>query len=268
MYGRIAININRLLEKESEMSLYNMLFGMNGQTDLLLAVIGLKQNDIQRFRDVSVDGDRIAVYTRTGGNNREVYPNLEMRKLSTWVGSADDDFDNTYCTDNFKIPAEFIEDVKALDNPLAKGLRKEFGEHLLKTLNREPTESDKNQAAYDEESSALRRTKHFMANGHTFVPVDDYAMETALKLAESNNGELRSCWGIMPLNLMVKTNFTHFPNAKEKKISDNITRAEINYDYSWKIDTEYWNHCVERFTADYPITMGKISEEVSKKIAA
>src|SRR5690606_35672763 len=103
------------------MSFYNMLFGMNGQTDLLLAVLGLKQNDVERFRDVSIedDGETIAVYTRTGGGNRADYPNLTMRKLPNWQGSEDDDFDNTYCTDRFAVPEEFAEDVKNLGDILS-----------------------------------------------------------------------------------------------------------------------------------------------------
>jgi hypothetical protein len=83
---------------ELSMSLYNMLFGMNQQADLRLAVIGLKKNDVERFRDVSAseDGTTITVYTRTGGGNRSGCPNLAMRKLQTWHGSEDDDLDRSY----------------------------------------------------------------------------------------------------------------------------------------------------------------------------
>lgn len=198
------------------MSFYNMLFGVNDQADLLLAVIGLKKNDIERFRDVHVedDGKTIAVYTRTGGGNRAYYPNLTMRKLPTWQGSEDDDFDCTYCTDRFAVPEKFVEDVQNLGDILSHGLRAEFAQHLAATLRREKTDGDKAAAAYDAEERALARTAHVKANGHTFVPYDDYAMQKALELAEANEGRLRSCRGILPLVLKVKRRFPPLPERE------------------------------------------------------
>jgi len=244
-----------------------MLFGQNPQSDLLLAVIGLKRNDIERFRDVFVsnDGKTISVYTRTGGGNREDYPNLTMRKMPTWQGSTDDDFDSTYCTDTFSVPAEWHSDVLQLNDILGNGIRKEFGQHLLLTLRREPNESDKQTQAYNEEQAELNRTNHFLANGHTFVPQDDAAMETALRVAEAHDGELRSCWGILPLQLTVKQNFQPWPNAIDKEYAANITRVEVGYD--WKIDTDYWEHCKKRWTNKFPTSMAKVAEAVQKQLA-
>jgi hypothetical protein len=250
------------------MSLYNMLFEMNPQSNLLLAVIGLKKNDVERFRDVSAseDGTEITVYTRTGGGNREDYPNLAMRKLLTWQGSVDDDYDSTYCTDTFKVPAEFIEDVKALNDIIGNGLRREFGEHLIKTLRREPTKGDEEATAYEAESRELFRTKHLMANGHTFVPMDDGAMETALKLAEANRGKLRSAWGIMPVLLTVQTNHHPWPNAKNESDREHVVRVEVGYDHVWKIDVPYWEHCQKRFASKYPLSMAAIAREVENRL--
>lgn len=249
------------------MSFYNMLFGMNPQTDLLLAIIGLKKNDIERFRDVSAseDGATISVYTRTGGGNRSDYPNTAMRKLPTWQRSYDDDFDSTYCTDDFAVPADFINDVKALDDIIGNGIRPEFGRHLVKTLRREPTESDKKQDAHDAESQKLKRTAHFMANGHTFVPRDDSAMKTALEIAEANGGELRSCWGILPIKIKVKINDMPHPNAKSEDDRLFMNRLDVGYDYAWAIDEEYWAHCEKRFAEEFPITMAKIREAVNSR---
>jgi len=139
-----------------------------------------------------------------------------MRKLPSWRGSHDEEFDNTYADDHFGVPEEWIEDVKALKDILGNGIRKEFGQHLLATLRREPTEGDKCMAVYEKEQSELSRTRHFKANGHTFVPVDDAAMETALKLAGANGGELRSAWGIFPMSLTIKTNEIRWPNAQSQ----------------------------------------------------
>ncbi len=247
------------------MSFYNMLFGMNAQADLLLAVIGLRQNDIERFRDVHVseDGKVIEVYTRTGGGNREGYPNLSMRKRPEWNGSADDDFDSTYCTDLFNVPVEWQEDVRALSDIFGNGIRKEFGQHLLKTLRREPTEGDKSTDAYNAEHAALKRLPHFLANGHTFVPHNDYAMEEALKLAEANNGVLRCCWGIAPIKITVQQNIIEWPNAKPP-MNERLERIKIGYDYKWQMDMEYWQHCEKRFASTYPLTMANIRKTVAQ----
>ncbi len=239
-----------------------MLFGKNPHSSLLLAVIGLRENDVERLRDVSFTDQKIEVYTRTGGGNREDYPNLAMRRAPGWEGSVDDEFDCTYCTDTFAVPAEWAADVAGLSDVLTNGLRSEFGLHLAKTLRREPTEDDLNTKAYQEERERLRATSHKMANGHTFVPLTDAAMEVALKLAEANGGALRSCWGILPIVLEIKTNHIPFPNALDPKVKTALIRAEIDYPHSWQIDTEYWAHCVERFSADYPLTMAKITEAV------
>jgi hypothetical protein len=244
------------------MSFYNMLFGMNPQADLLLALLGLKKHDVERFRDVHTDGEMIEIYSRTGGGNREGYPNLVMRKLAMWRGSVDDEYDSTYCTDTFAIPEEWREDVKNLSDVLTHGMRREFAEHLAKTLRREPTEDDKAVAAYEAEQRELARTAHFVANGHTFVPQDDSAMRTALDIAEKNGGKLRSRWGIMPLQLRVKRDFYPYPSAPREDDRKHFVRLEIGYDYGWKIDIPYWEHCEKRFATQFPNAMNVIRAAV------
>lgn len=244
------------------MSLYNMLFGINPQTDLLLAALGLRKNDVQRLRNVflSDDGKTIEVYTRTGGGNRDDYPNLAMRKLPTWQGSVDDDYDSTYCTDKFVVPDEFVADVLALSDMIGNGIRREFGQHLARTLRREPTDDDKAQAAYEAESAALRATQHVMANGHTFVPYDDSAMRKALELAEANGGKLRSCWGVMPLTITVTRDTKPWPKALNERDRAYMERVKIGYE--WKIDEPYWQHCQERWATEFPLTMANIAKGV------
>lgn len=246
------------------MNFYNMLFGMNAQSDLLLAVIGLRKSDVERFRDcfVSDDGATIQVYTRTGGGNREDYPNLTMRALPSWRGSEDDDFDCTYCTDTFAVPVEFVDDVKGLSDILSNGLRTEFAQYLGRTLRRPPTDTDKNAAAYESERAAIGRLRHSMANGHTFVPHDDYSAEQALKLAEANGGKLRSCWGILPLVLEVKRDFIPFPNARDDGTRLSMTRVKVNC--LWKIDAAYWAHMQERWSSVYPLAMAEVAESVRR----
>lgn len=251
------------------MSLYNMLFGRNSQTALLLAVIGLKENDVERLRDVvaSEDGSQIQVYTRTGGGNRDHYPQLAMRKRKGWQGSCDDDYDSTYCMDTFSVNPKWHKDVVGLSDVFKYGLRKTFAAHLSKTLRREPTESDKAVALFTAERERIKDTKHIMANGHTFVPLDDYAMRAALELAEKNDGELRSCWGILPLALTVREWHIRWPNHCDEKYRNSVERATIDQSPYWKIDQRYWQHCLDVFSADFPVSIAKIDKAVKDKLS-
>lgn len=248
------------------MSMYNMLFGRNPQSALLLAAIGFKENDVERFRDVSVEDEArtVSIYTRTGGGNRSDYPQLNLYRSPLFKTTADDDFDSTYATFYFSVPDEYVADVAGLTDIFANGLRKEFGEYLLKTLRREPTDADKATAEYEAEEVALKRVPHKMANGHTFVPEDDFAMRAALELAEKNNGDLRTCWGILPLMLTVKRDNIRWPGMKgiEGKF---LTRLETGYD--WTIDEPYWAHCQEMFAEQFPIAMTKVKASVDQHLA-
>lgn len=240
------------------MSLYNMLFGRNPQSGLLLAVIGLKEPDIDRFRDVFVEdgGDHleICVHTRTGGGNRDDFPNTIMRKRPEWSHSVDDDGDFTYANDYFTVPDEYADDVRSLSDILGNGLRAEFCQHLAKTINRDPTDDDKHAAEYDQEHKKLQRTAHYVLNGHTFVPYDDAAMKVALDLAEANDGGLKVGWRILPAKIDVLRDYYRWTSAKD------LARVDIKT--VWEVDDTYWEHCQERWSESHPKTMAKIAEFV------
>lgn len=246
------------------MSLYNMLFGMNAKADLILAVIGLKKHDVERFRDVHVTegGKQIAVHSRTGGGNRADYPQLLMRHLPGWVLSEDEDYDNTYCDDYFAIPDEWQDDVAKLSDVLTHGIRPEFAAHLAKTINREPTPGDMESAARETERRELARTAHTMLNGHTFVPHNDTALLVALKIAEANGGQLRTAWGIAPMGIVVKRDFYPFPGAKDAKTRIHWNRIDVSC--VWEVDEKYWHHMLAHYETDYPLTFAKIREIVAK----
>jgi len=235
---------------------YSMLFGRNQLSELLLAVIGLKPVDVERLRDVYVDGDTIVVYTRTGGGNREEWPNKAITESPLYVHDYDDEFDSTYASFVVSIPEGFMEDTHNLSNVFEHGIRKEFAKHLGKTLFRQPTEADIEQEKVDEEQRVLHNTNHMNANGHTFVPMDDEAMNRALDIAEANKGELRTFWGILPLQLNVHKNL--------KRFSSSLVRVHIEYE--WKIDVEYWEHCKEKFGQSHPITISRIQESVDSHL--
>ena len=63
------------------MSLYNSLFGINKQTSLILALLGLGVGSFGRLRDTFVKKDEggswsILVFTRNGGDNRTDYKDV------------------------------------------------------------------------------------------------------------------------------------------------------------------------------------------------
>lgn len=246
------------------MSLYNMLFGMNSKADLLLAVVGLKKIDVERFRDVWVEdgGGAIVIHSRTGGGNREDYPQALMRGLPGWETSEDEEFDSTYCDDYFSVPEQWRSDVANLDDILAHGIRPEFAQHIAKTIRREPGEADIAANLRDEERRALARTAHTMLNGHTFVPHDDRALMVALGFAEANGGELRTCWGIAPMRIVVKRDFNPYPNAKTER--DRAVLNRIDVSCVWETDAPYWEHIQARYEAGYPLTFAKIRLEAER----
>ncbi len=88
------------------MSLYNMIFGKNPSTKEILALLGLTELDVERFRDCWIDGkeSRIVILTRTGGGNREHYQNEKLTSNPYYIRDFDDDFDSTYAYYEFAIP--------------------------------------------------------------------------------------------------------------------------------------------------------------------
>ena len=55
------------------MGFYNLVFGQNPISSVVLSTLGLTSSDCGRFRDCFIEEDRIAVYTRNGGGNRDCW---------------------------------------------------------------------------------------------------------------------------------------------------------------------------------------------------
>lgn len=105
------------------MSLYNMMFGYSPLAGVTLSALDLTPNDIPRFRDAYFDAEenRLVVYTRTGGGNREYYGqpdgydnedyegpfNSDLENHPNYIFDEDDDFDCTYAYFYFSIPESF-----------------------------------------------------------------------------------------------------------------------------------------------------------------
>jgi len=117
------------------MSMYNMLFGVNPDTDQLMEILGKTQGDFGRFRNVYMEDGYIIVHTRNGGGNREDYEDVfdEMSEHPWYSHDEDDSFDCTYANIYFKVP-ENHEDFMAIRNLNAgKSPSKQWGE-LLATM--------------------------------------------------------------------------------------------------------------------------------------
>jgi hypothetical protein len=102
------------------MSLYNTLHGIESMAPVLLELLG--NPVVPRFRDCYVgvvDGERIVIYTRTGGGNREGYEaeNQALRTVPGFIRDYDDDFDSTFAYWVYEIPAEHRETLEQVSLP-------------------------------------------------------------------------------------------------------------------------------------------------------
>lgn len=98
--------------------MYNMLFGENELSGILLKMLNLSKEDCGRYRDCYLDkkGEKIIVYTRNGGGNREDYEYVfdKLSKHSNYICDYDDDFDCTYASIEFRVPDRFIKLTKKM----------------------------------------------------------------------------------------------------------------------------------------------------------
>lgn len=107
------------------MSMYNMIHGEDPYATVYLSVLGLRRQDIPRYRDCFWDGETIGVHTRTGGGNRDLYqcttegPSIDsIQAHPCYIRDEDSKKDSTYMTFYFKVPSEMawvIPHMKATD---------------------------------------------------------------------------------------------------------------------------------------------------------
>lgn len=117
------------------MSLYNMLFGINEDTDTLLKILNVNKEDFNRFRDIELtnNGTILRVFTRCGGYNRneyKVYWN-KIRKHPLYLKDYDDTFDNTYAYIEFKVPQEYKEKTRKMFKEEPKPFEEKFKKELV-----------------------------------------------------------------------------------------------------------------------------------------
>ena len=90
--------------------LYDMQKPDRHESTELLGMINLRPTQLGRYRDCyfSKDGERIIIFTRNGGNNRQNYQGVIdlLKKHPNYITDYDDDFDETYASIEFSIPEE------------------------------------------------------------------------------------------------------------------------------------------------------------------
>lgn len=147
------------------MSLYNMLFGTNEKTSVILAMIGIPfENYFERFRDVDLieDGTKIRVLTRTGGNNREDYTDnwKVIRNNEFYICDYDDDFDNTYAFIEFSIPEKYLEKAKGMFNGEPLSIKEKF-EKEIEEMDKPNSEASKRAVKIAEKiTKAIENDEH------------------------------------------------------------------------------------------------------------
>ena len=118
------------------MSLYNQLFGTNEDAPILLGMINVNKEYFDRFRDVELikNGTIIRVFTRLGGENREVYVETWNKILQhkMYLIDYDDDFDETYAYIEFKVPEKYIETTKKMFKVEPISFKEKFSKELEK----------------------------------------------------------------------------------------------------------------------------------------
>lgn len=146
------------------MSLYHMLRGVNQLGFFFIAPMlgGHPEEIFPRFRDCYLEErglkehegtiinapkdeakeEGIYIYTRVGGDNRESYENeiSSLQKHEDYIRDFDDDFDCTYATFVFKIPAKWQKDFELIKRGKLKETSEEYQNMILETF---PKISDK-----------------------------------------------------------------------------------------------------------------------------
>ena len=102
--------------KGNNMSLYNMMNGVNPAAFLILPMLGRHASEYPRFRDCFLNEEKqIVVLTRVGGNNRNCgFGEEVLYKDPNFVKTYDNEFDSTYGYYVFNVPEEWKDDFDRL----------------------------------------------------------------------------------------------------------------------------------------------------------
>ena len=95
--------------------MYNTLFGVNYLASVCLSAVDILVLEVERFRDAIFfkKGKKhfVEVLTRTGGKNRENFPNKSLKENKNYVEDYDDEYDNTYAHFIFQVPEKLEQSI-------------------------------------------------------------------------------------------------------------------------------------------------------------
>jgi hypothetical protein len=113
-----------------------MINGVNQATFFILPMLGEKHPDTYpRFRDCYIEDDKICIYTRVGGGNRNCgYGEEELYKHPNFLTTEDDDYDSTYASYYFSVPNEWKNDFEKITNGKINEISNEYKERLYKVF--------------------------------------------------------------------------------------------------------------------------------------
>lgn len=165
------------------MSLYNMLFGVNPFSRVLLQMLGTTVDNVPRYRDcfLNDDGTEIIIHTRTGGGNRDAYENGgeywkegqidndTLRAIPGFKHDADDDFDCTYADFHYAVPEAFKEQVALLKDFGAVTNPAERWQSLLENLRKGDAGNPETQRALAVGEEIFGKLKAAMDDGKSGI---------------------------------------------------------------------------------------------------
>lgn len=78
----------------------------NPDNETILAALGLKKDEVPRFRGAMIEDGKVLIHTRSGGGNRDwlAEKNALLAANEYYIEDADDEFDCTYANFWFRIP--------------------------------------------------------------------------------------------------------------------------------------------------------------------
>ena len=255
------------MKQREKVSSY-MLFGRDSRDILILALIGLKRCDIERYGGCWIENGKIVVLTKTGGPNRQDYPNEKLHQNPYFERTYDADFDSTYAYFVFRIPDEIKDDVKGLEDPETYGISAKLIQWIMRTLRRDPTPEDIRAAIIEKQERVARNLNNaHMAqiwNGHTVVPLCDEAFEALASVAEENDGKFIT-YSLMPYKVRVIR--YGFEADWERREDGNMWSACITQPRGkWEIDMRMWKRWKRKFKDRYPKTIAVLESQIRKEL--
>jgi hypothetical protein len=108
-----------------------MVNGYNPACIFILPMLGREPDEYPRFRDCFIEDDKIAVYTRVGGPNRNCgYGEEKLFIDPNFIRSYDDDYDSTYGTYLFRVPKTWKSDFDKIIDGKLKETSDEYKQYI------------------------------------------------------------------------------------------------------------------------------------------